>query len=312
MFYDYIDYAIEIPKGFETAFLNGETELLHTESRPDNAHASAIAMYIDSYLNNMHVYHTATSMELQEMHDSIMHNLQDQLEVSMVVKENVTNRYAFRNSYYNYFSYVIMALITSVVGATMISIFRNDVFKRNLISPITNSSMSIQLLFANILLATIMWAVFSVVSVIFTLDMIATYSGMLYLLNSYLFTVVCTSLAYMFSCILIDKANSSDTLNGISNSLSLGSAFLCGAFVPQAFIGASILQFSKFLPSFWFVKANDIMGTGDTLLSSDYTEIWKCLGVEVMFGLAFLMVALVIMRNKRSQEAFLAPGEQKV
>lgn len=311
LYYGMVDYTIEIPKGFEASFLKGEEHLLQTQSRATNINANAMDLYIDSYLNAMYTYHATTSQSVKELHERVMQQLVDQLDIQMSVEETYTARFEFRDSYYNYFSYVIMALMISVIGTTMLSIFRNDVYKRNLISPLNNSNMNVQLLLANILLASTLWSVFFLVSLVYTSDIMFSYSGFLHMINSYLFTIVCASLSYLISCFLIDKAHAHDTLNGTGNIISLGSAFLCGAFVPQSMLSSSILAFSKFLPSYWYVRANNLMATGLDLRTFESKEVWVCLGIQVLFVLAFFMIALAIARNKRSQETFLAPGEQE-
>lgn len=92
-------------------------------------------------------------------------------------------------------------------------------------------------------------------------------------------------------------------LNGISNIVGLGSSFLCGAFVPLSMIGENILVISRFLPSYWYVKLNDSLTSavhvGDALLQ----EAFMTYGILLLFAAAFLCIALVIMKNRRTQDA---------
>lgn len=96
---------------------------------------------------------------------------------------------------------------------------------------------------------------------------------------------------------------SDDMLNGISNIVGLGSSFLCGAFVPLSMIGENILVISRFLPSYWYVKLNDSLTSavhvGDALLQ----EAFMTYGILLLFAAAFLCIALVIMKNRRTQDA---------
>lgn len=51
---------------------------------------------------------------------------------------------------------------------------------------------------------------------------------------------------------------SKDSLNGIVNVVALGSSFISGAFVPQEYLGQTVLNFSKVFPSYWFIRNNEL------------------------------------------------------
>ena len=63
----------------------------------------------------------------------------------------------------------------------------------------------------------------------------------------------------------------------IANILGLGMSFLCGIFVPQAFLGNTVLAIGRFLPAYWYVRITNMFGSyaNDVFSASTY---WMCIG----------------------------------
>ena len=86
--------------------------------------------------------------------------------------------------------------------------------------------------------------------------------------------------------------------------------FLGGAFVPQSMISESILTISRFIPTYWYVKANDTLANLNNFDGQEIHDILSYMGIEVLFLIACSMIALLIMRNRKTQEAFISVGDQ--
>ena len=311
LFYDHINVAIIIPEGFEADFESGKSELIENKSKQDNMAASMVDQYVNAYLQKASAFKTAfPDKSMNEIHEKISALLKQSINVHMQANESGSKTLSLRNSYYNYYSYVTTCLLLSCLGTAMITIFGFDVHRRTIVSPIKNTSLNLQLLASNILFSSIIWLVFTTVIILLSKEIMLTQSGLLYLINSYVFTLVITSMAYLISCILSNRKHSADALNGISNVLGLSFSFLCGAFVPQAMISSGILQVASFLPTFWFIKNNDLLSV-DKVSSSLFQEVGKGIGIQALFGIAFILIAVYIMRNKRNQEVLISTKEAK-
>ena len=81
----------------------------------------------------------------------------------------------------------------------------------------------------------------------------------------------------------------------ISQIFGLGMAFISGCFMPQSMLGNGILTVAKFLPAYWYVKANDIL-SGARI--GTMRDVWVCFGVEFVF-FVLLLAATVIKRSRR-------------
>jgi ABC-2 type transport system permease protein len=80
--------------------------------------------------------------------------------------------------------------------------------------------------------------------------------------------------------------------------VALGFCFISGVFVPQQFLGSSVLEIASFTPSYWFVKANNQIAE---LTQFDFAYVEPIVSgmlIQVGFALAFFTVALVIGKKK--------------
>jgi ABC-2 type transport system permease protein len=71
-------------------------------------------------------------------------------------------------------------------------------------------------------------------------------------------------------------------------------AFLCGAFVPQSYLGDGVLAVARIFPVYWFEKANDMLcgAQKGTLL-----DVRTCFIVEC--GYIVLFVVLIVIASAR-------------
>ena len=310
LFFGYVSSIIEIPNGFEQNLMTGKDTMIQCTTRPQETTASMLEMKINSYLSTLSIYHKADpSQSMSQLQKQTMEKTTASLAITMDTEEEISTSQTIRTSFFNYLSYILMALILLSVGMTMTTIFKSNIQKRNLMAPITNGKRNLFLLAANILFGFTLWCIFMVV-ICFLPDsnMISTH-GLLYCVNSLVFTMLCVALGFLVSCLLTNKRHAGDALNGITNICALGGAFLGGAFVPQSMISSSILKLSIFIPNFWYVKANDRMAQVKSFTGSDIKEILSYIGIELLFLVAFICIALMIMKGKRSQESFLDARE---
>lgn len=311
LFYGYVSNIIEIPKGFESDLLDGADTNIKCTSRPDEQNASMLEMKIKSYLSTFKIYQNADStLSVKQLHAQTMKKVSSSLHITMDINEEVGISQKLKASFYNYLSYILMALILLTVGMTMTTIFKSNIEKRNLMAPISSSKRNLFLLISNIMFGLVLWLIFTIVIFFLPGSEMLSIEGLLYLLNSFVFTMLCVSLGFMFSCLLSNKRHASEALNGIVNVVSLGGAFLGGAFVPQSMISSSILKISSFLPTFWYVKVNDTIASIHDLTMNEYKEIFSYIGIEALFLMTFVCIALLIMKNRKSQDSFLTVQEQ--
>lgn len=84
--------------------------------------------------------------------------------------------------------------------------------------------------------------------------------------------------------------------------IALGMSFLCGVFVPQNMLGEQVLSASKFLPAYWYVKANDMLG-GMYNLSWDVNVYNQIIVIQMLFVVGLFAAYLVVTKIKRQESS---------
>lgn len=311
LFYGFVSFIVEVPEDFEDDLLAGKDTNITCTSRPDEVNASMLEMKIESYLSTMHIYHESDpTLKVSQLNEKARQSVDTKVDISMRSNEELNISQTLCNGFFNYASYIFMALIMLSVGMIMTTIFKSNLQKRDLISPISSNQRNFSLFLANILFGSALWVIFMLVIIFLPNSDMWSLQGLFYGLNLYIYGMLCVAAGFLFSCLLSNKAHVGQALNGLTNIISLGSAFLGGAFVPQAMISESILTISRFIPTYWYVKANDTLATLNDFSGQQFHDILSYMGIEVLFVIACFMIALLIMRNRKTQEAFISAGDQ--
>ena len=79
-------------------------------------------------------------------------------------------------------------------------------------------------------------------------------------------------------------------------------SFLCGVFVPQSLLSGVVLNIGKFLPAYWYVRANNMLaGSNGEIFSSK--EFMLCIGIELAFSVVLFCVTLIAAKTKQSSKS---------
>ncbi|MCB6288903.1 ABC transporter permease, partial [[Clostridium] scindens] len=62
-----------------------------------------------------------------------------------------------RGAYFNYASYIMLVITILLIGLTMHSFFNAEITKRNLIAPVSQNRMNLQLVFCNLSVGIALW-----------------------------------------------------------------------------------------------------------------------------------------------------------
>ena len=122
-----------------------------------------------------------------------------------------------------------------------------------------------------------------------------TINGLLFLLNSFVFTFVALSISLLISNFI----NSRNAMSAAANVISLGSCFISGVFVPQEYLGDTVLSIAKFNPTYWYVKANDEIAVLVNYNKENLMPIFISMLIVLGFAIAIYALTLVIIKQKR-------------
>ena len=90
-------------------------------------------------------------------------------------------------------------------------------------------------------------------------------------------------------------------LSGVSNIVSLGMCFLSGVFVPMSIMDKKVLQIAQFLPAYWYENVNETLSQYHIISGDVAVDVWKSMGIQIVFALAFLAMILAVSKYKRQR-----------
>jgi len=197
--------------------------------------------------------------------------------------------------FFTYLAYVLINVIVLGVSSIMMVFNNKNLRRRNLCSPISNTSINLQILLGNIIFSTACWGLMIGISFILYRDQMLTTNATYFCINSFIFTLAVLSISFLVG-ILIKSKNAQ---SGISNVLSLGMCFLSGVFVPQELLSEDVLAMAKFTPTYWFVKANNDIGNLTNFSMDNLSPVFGYMLIEMGFAVAIVSVALVLSKRKQ-------------
>lgn len=198
-------------------------------------------------------------------------------------------------SYFNFASYSIMAVVIFIICLVLSSFHEKTVNKRTIISSMNYKEHNRLILFASFMYSVIVWFLYVVLGLILLGNIIFTARGLMYLLNTFVFTFCALTIALLISTIVSNK----NAINGIVNVVALGSAFLCGAFVPAEWLPKAVLNIAHILPAYWYINSNDLLKTMETINFETLKPVFNNMLVILVFTILFIIMNNIISKKKQ-------------
>lgn len=295
LFYRDINYVIYIPDNYRKDFLNGLNPKIKIKKTGDY-NSSYANMLLTKYLKVANAYRKDITNE-DELLSKINDTLNENTKVTITSKVN-KSELEKGSYYYNFANYSILAGLIYVV-CLILSSFRNEkIRKRTIISSMNYKKYNRILLLSSMLFAIILWLLYVVISFILIGDIMFTLNGLIYIINSFIFTMCALSLAFLIANIVSDK----NAINGIVNVIALGSSFLCGAFVPVEFLPEFVLKVAHILPSYYYIQSNEILKCINVTNLNSINNIIINMMIIVVFMVIFIIINNILSKKSRKIE----------
>lgn len=290
VFYRDVNYVIYIPKNYRVDYLNGLDPAIEIKSTGDYL-SSVASMTLNRYLKISNIYRSNDEeLMIKEINSTL------ELETEVIVTSKLdTNQLSKSTFYYNFMNYNILAGSVYVICMVLSSFRLQTVHKRTVISSMDYKKYNRQLLLSNSLLLFVLWIIYVLLSIILIGEVMLSIHGLIYIINSLVFSIVALTLAFLIS----NLVNNKDAINGIINVVALGSSFLCGAFVPMEFLPNAVVSIAHVLPSYWYIKSNEIIKNLEVINFESLKPIIINMGVMLVFALIFVILANIISNKKR-------------
>lgn len=292
LFYRDVSYIIYIPTSYSKNVLNGINNTLDIKSTNDY-NASLAEMILKKYIEVENVYASIYRDEAKII-NAINKNLETNSNVEITSKLNTTTMEKTAR-FYNFASYCIMA-VTIYIVCLVLSSFHNEMInKRIVVSSMNYKKHNRLILGASFAYALIVWILYIVLGIILLGDVMFTIRGLIYVLNTLIFTFVALTLALLISTI----TNNKNAISGIVNVVALAQAFLCGAFIPTQWLPNSVLTIAHVLPAYWYINTNDILKELETISSTTLKPVIINSIILILFSLIFIILNNIISKKKR-------------
>lgn len=294
IYYRWLNYALTIPSGFEEKLLAGESEdLLSTLEIPNSNTSHYVDQQISQYLKTVELYLVGGySLEdaITATNEAVA-SLPAVTSLSFHEDGPTTNAGIFY--YFQYLPYIFIVMLFAGLAPIIITLNSFEMKARTACSSLTPRRRTAEITLGCVLYSLGIWFLFMLLCfVIYGSGMFTESILRLAVLNSLIFMIFATALTLLISNFDFDD----NILNMAANMIGLSMAFLCGVFVPQSMLPASVLNVSKFLPAYWFIKANNMLaGFGSEVFDMDI--YMQCIGIQVLYIVAIFAITLVISRK---------------
>ena len=292
LFYRDVNYVIYIPENYSEDFMDGKNPEINIKSTGDYQ-SSFAEMLLSRYIKVANIYQKSIKNE-DELTSKINETLSKQSEVEITSKLD-TDSLAKATFYYNFASYSILACLVYVICLILSSFKDIKIQKRTIISSTNYRKLNRQLLLSNSLFSIILWGVYVALSFVLIGDVMFSNQGIIYLINSFIFTMCATTIALFIGNLVSNK----NAINGIVNVIALGSSFLCGAFVPMEWLPDGVLKIAHILPSYYYISSNESLKTLEVFNLETMQPIITNMIVILGFSILFIILTNVVSKRKQ-------------
>ncbi len=318
LYYRNVEYVAIIPAGFSEQFMAGTDgaegaagAIIDKVIVPGSTSSYYVDLRIDKFLNTARFHKdygvgvaaqepTATGAHADtqaRIVEAVRADLAGQTEVTVrpgaAVATNLTKGY---NYYFAYFSYSLLAMAMMGISSIMMAFNRTDLRMRNTCAPLPQHTVNLAIASGHAVFALGCWALLMLFgAAVYGKSLLSSGLFGLYIVNSLAFTVVAVAIGFATGSFV--KTESSQS--GAVNVIALGMSFLCGVFVPQYVLSRSVLAFAKFLPTYWYIRANDAIGSLPGSASNNLQPIYTSILIQLGFAAAIFSVTMLLSKERR-------------
>ena len=290
VFFRDANYVIYIPKEFENKIENGKE--FNIDIKTNNSYDSYIASellnkYLDVFSKYMNLYNDKI-LAIQKLDNTLN-------KKASVVIESKTNLNSKTSLFYNFSSYSIMAIVIYIICLVLSSFNDEKISKRTSVSGMNYKTFNNYLYISSFTFTFIIFIVYLILSFLILKSSILNINGILYSLNMFIFFIVSFTMAILISNLVKSKG----AISGVVNVISLGSAFLCGAFIPVKYMPSFALKIAHIFPTFYFIDNNEYIASLQNFDKASYDFVLKNFIIMTVFIIFFLILNTLVTRLKR-------------
>lgn len=303
LYFNISDYFIEVPEGFQEKIDAGEDISLSYSSHSQvSGKTFSFVNDIDSFVNIYRSYR-AMGMDANASVEKALEMTTSEVTFGVVTEKKETQHTSAREyalyMILMYFCFICLWVLGTGIASAIIAANKKEVSQRIEAAPVNPTQKTLSQMFGLLTCAVALVAIYAIFGFIYggSTDIMNKY-GWVVVLNLITTTFYISGFTLMVSCFHLNMG----TLSLICNAVGLSMSFLCGIFVPFYYISSGVQTFAHFLPFFWSVKVFNTIYSGSGM---NYTfsagSILASFGVQILFGLAFIMISVVIKKVQQGK-----------
>ena len=297
LFYLSVDRVISINKGFADRLAKGETEgIIDSRHMHESYNSMLLEQDLNSYFSSVSAY-IAGGEDALSASEKAREALSAEADVKVISFTDEGNADYPRDfaEYYRYMAYILIAAVIGTLCPVLMAMNRKEIRFRTNCSSLDSSSYTKQVLLGSAVFVIGVWLIFVIAGMILYGGV---YKGRAWLavLNSFIYAMVAGSITVFLSAFVSNM----DIVNFINQAVSLGMSFMCGVFVEQELLGAGVLSVARFMPAFWYIKANMIL---DGTEAFDSAKLMQYMLIEAAFAVVMALLTIVVSKARYNSTA---------
>lgn len=303
---DSVSYLLVIPRGWGEGLMSAarsskKAPALSSSVSYSTGRGRLVELTASSYSNMLYNMAAAVGGDQSDVVSASDRAWKGDVSVGVVKSKAAPLPYSLRVAA-GFSSYSIFASATVVIATLMHALNRPEVDRRRIASPQPNRNRSASLFAACLTVALVAWA-FN-----FGLQVLLLGRGAAVHAPQQLAMVGAAELSYsLFSAavgFLIGRIGlSEDGSNAVADIFGMALSVLGGAWTGLSLLPDSLIAVARFTPSYWVTLAIEGASNMETVTPAATGSLLADLGICVLFGIATLLVGLVIGRKRSAGRA---------
>lgn len=291
LFYRDISYIIYIPANFHEDIIKEIKPSLEYKSNNDSS-SSYTEMLVNKYFKTLLIY--KDYYKDKELVNKVNETLDSDINIKLTTNLD-TSKINSMNTYFNFLNYAFLAGCVYCISMILSSIKEENVYKRTIISSFNQKKYNKIVLLSTAIVIFLMWLFYIILSTILFKDLMFSTNGLLYILNSLIFSFCALTIGNLIGNFTTKK----EAIGGIVNVLAVGSSFLCGCFVPMQYMPSYVLKIARILPTYYYVINNETIKVIENINLETIKPLITNSLIVIIFSTIFILLTNYISKKKQ-------------
>lgn len=275
-----------INKDFKQNLLNNK-KAISILAPTKTSYITFLKIDLKSYLN-----YTLSAINSNVDQQEVINTLKKEIDVKIIdtkLYNQEKGKEAF-NTTFLILSYIVFMSIISIIINIDAEFKKESLLKRMALSPYSQKSQTLQQFLAQIIISILISSFYLVVSISRVNESIAKIDLVYMSLAVFIFSFTAISLGQLFVSISKDVK----VVNGVNSAFTLIMAFSSGVFLPMKLLPQALINVSKFMPQYYFVKF---------LEEINFEKFLLFVASQVVFIVFYTLLGIFIKRYKLKEVA---------